>query len=119
MPIPADFSFTSNALNYKYEIYNQSAHRSGSKSSGLLVGDYGGATKWDGDPGEGGATQYTIKYYVDIATAADSADINLVFDRSEYDVRYRSAAFFSDLGDRIISDDVFLNVKIKLNKALS
>lgn len=77
MPIPADFSFTSNALNYKYEIYNQSAHRSGSKSSGLLVGDYGAATKWDGDPGEGGATQYTIKYYVDIATAADSADINL------------------------------------------
>ena len=47
-----------------------------------------------------------------------SADINLVFDRSKYDVRYRSAAFFSDLGDRIISDDVFLNVKIKLNKAL-
>ena len=77
MPIPADFSFTSNALNYKYEIYNQSAHRSGSKSSGLLVGDYGGTTKWDGDPGEGGATQYTIKYYVDLATAADGADINL------------------------------------------
>ena len=47
-----------------------------------------------------------------------SADINLTFDRSKYDVRYRSAAFFSDLGDRIISDDVFLNVKIKLNKAI-
>ena len=47
-----------------------------------------------------------------------SADINLVFDRSKYDVKYRSAAFFSDLGDRIISDDVFLNVKIKLNKTI-
>ena len=47
-----------------------------------------------------------------------SANINLTFDRSKYDVRYRSAAFFSDLGDRIISDDVFLNVKIKLNKAI-
>ena len=47
-----------------------------------------------------------------------SADINLTFDRSKYDVRYRSAAFFSDLGDRIISDNVFLNVKIKLNKAM-
>ena len=45
-----------------------------------------------------------------------SADINLVFDRSKYDVRYRSVVFFSDLGDGIISDDVFLSVKIKLNK---
>ena len=48
-----------------------------------------------------------------------SADIKLVFDRSKYDVRHRSASFFNDLGDRIISDDVFLNVKIKLIKNVS
>ena len=48
-----------------------------------------------------------------------SADIKLVFDRSKYDVRHRSASFFNDLGDRIISDEVFLNVKIKLNKNVS
>ena len=47
------------------------------------------------------------------------ADIKLVFDRSKYDVKHRSASFFNDLGDRIISDDVFLNVKIKLNKNVS
>jgi|TARA_B100001250_G_scaffold412297_1_gene443135 polyisoprenoid-binding protein YceI len=44
------------------------------------------------------------------------ADLYLVFDRSKYDVRYRSASLFSDLGDRIIADDVKLNVKVKLQK---
>ena len=41
------------------------------------------------------------------------ADLRLVFDRSKYDVRYRSASLFSDLGDRIIADDVKLTVKAK------
>ena len=45
-----------------------------------------------------------------------SAVIDLIFDRSKYDVKYRSASFFSDLGDRTISDDVSLNVKVKMNK---
>ena len=48
-----------------------------------------------------------------------SADIKLVFDRSKYDVRHRSASFFNDLGDRIISDDVFLNIKLRLIKNFS
>ena len=48
-----------------------------------------------------------------------SANIKLVFDRSKFNVRYRSASFFNDLGDRIISDEVFLNIKIKLNKNIS
>ena len=43
-------------------------------------------------------------------------DIQLLFDRSKYDVRYRSASFFNDLGDRIISDNVSLNVKLKIRK---
>ena len=39
-----------------------------------------------------------------------NANLKLIFDRSKYDVRYRSASLFSDLGDRIIADDVKLNV---------
>ena len=44
------------------------------------------------------------------------ADLKLIFDRSKYDVRYRSASLFSDLGDRIIADDVKLNVKAKFKR---
>ena len=68
---------------------------------------------------KGKTNSVQMKGTVQKFNAGYSADINLVFDRSKYDVRYRSAAFFSDLGDRIISDDVFLNVKIKLSKAIS
>ena len=44
------------------------------------------------------------------------ADLKLIFDRSKYDVRYRSASLFSDLGDRIIADDVKLTVKAKFKR---
>ena len=44
------------------------------------------------------------------------AELKLIFDRSKYDVRYRSASLFSDLGDRIIADDVKLNVKAKFKR---
>ena len=47
------------------------------------------------------------------------ADIKLVFDRSKYNVRYKSASFFSDLGDNIILDDVSLKAKIRLRKISS
>ena len=43
-------------------------------------------------------------------------NLKLIFDRSKYDVRYRSASLFSDLGDRIIADDVKLTVKAKFKK---
>ena len=45
-----------------------------------------------------------------------NADIKLVFDRSKYNIRHRSASFFNDLGDRIISDEVFLKVNIIVTK---
>ena len=48
-----------------------------------------------------------------------NADIKLVFDRSKYNIRHRSASFFNDLGDRIISDDVFLKIKLRLIKNFS
>ena len=44
------------------------------------------------------------------------AGLDLVFDRSKYDVRYRSASLFSDLGDRIIADDVKLSINVNLNR---
>ena len=44
------------------------------------------------------------------------ADLKLIFDRSKYDVRYRSASLLSDLGDRIIADDVKLTVKAKFKR---
>ena len=43
-------------------------------------------------------------------------NLRLIFDRSKYDIRYRSASLFSDLGDRIIADDVKLTVKAKFKK---
>ena len=43
-------------------------------------------------------------------------NLKLIFDRSKYDVRYRSASLFSDLGDRIIADDVKLTVKAKFKR---
>jgi polyisoprenoid-binding protein YceI len=53
---------------------------------------------------------------VQTTTEGYAADIKLVFDRSRYNVRYKSASFFSDLGDNIISDSVSLNAKIRLRK---
>ena len=38
----------------------------------------------------------------------------LVFDRSKYDVRYGSGSFFENLGDRLILDDIELEVTIKM-----
>ena len=36
----------------------------------------------------------------------------LIFDRSKYDVQYRSGSFFENLGDRLILDDVELEVTL-------
>jgi polyisoprenoid-binding protein YceI len=40
------------------------------------------------------------------------AAANFTFDRSKYDIQYRSASFFSDLGDKAISDTVSLTFDI-------
>ncbi len=74
----AAFTFTSNALEYKYEIYNQDGHGSHTDAiSGILIGDHGTTTKWDTDLGVGGGADYKIKYYVKVNDAADSSIINL------------------------------------------
>ena len=42
----------------------------------------------------------------------DSYKAKLIFDRSKYDVLYRSGSFFENLGDRLILDDVELEVTL-------
>ena len=44
--------------------------------------------------------------------ADDSYKAKLIFDRSKYDVQYRSGSFFENLGDRLILDDVELEVTL-------
>ena len=45
-----------------------------------------------------------------------SAKATVVFDRSEYDVRYGSGSFFDDLGDKVIYDDIELGIELVANK---
>ena len=42
----------------------------------------------------------------------DSATVEMVFDRSKFDVNNRSSIFFSNLGDKIIYDDIELEVSL-------
>ena len=36
------------------------------------------------------------------------------FDRSKYDIKFRSASFFDDLGDKMIYDDVLIGFEVKI-----
>tara|TARA_B100000989_G_C19386606_1_gene403915 strand:+ start:53 stop:664 length:612 start_codon:yes stop_codon:yes gene_type:complete len=38
---------------------------------------------------------------------------NLVFDRSKYNVKFRSGTFFENLGDKLIYDDIELTINLK------
>ena len=38
---------------------------------------------------------------------------DLVFDRSKYNVRFRSGSFFENLGDKLIIDDIVLSSKLR------
>lgn len=42
----------------------------------------------------------------------DNWEANLVFDRSKYDVRFRSGSFFENLGDKLIYDDIVVETKL-------
>ena len=37
---------------------------------------------------------------------------NLIFDRSKYDVRFRSGTFFENLGDQLIYDDIVIETSL-------
>ena len=42
----------------------------------------------------------------------ESATVEMVFDRSKFDVKHRSSSFFSNLGDKLIYDDIELEVSL-------
>ena len=42
-------------------------------------------------------------------------EANLVFDRSKYDVRFKSGSFFENLGDKLIYDDIEIETKLVFN----
>ena len=42
----------------------------------------------------------------------DGATVEMVFDRSKFDVKHRSSSFFSNLGDKLIYDDIKLEVSL-------
>jgi polyisoprenoid-binding protein YceI len=43
---------------------------------------------------------------------ASMARAQMVFDRSVYDVRFRSGSFFENLGDKLIYDDITVQVNL-------
>ena len=45
----------------------------------------------------------------------NSAIAQLTFDRSRYNVRFRSGSFFENLGDKLIIDDIKLKAKLQWN----
>jgi len=65
-----------------------------------------------------GITQ-PITFPATIQTTADkiNATAAITIDRTKYDIKYRSASFFSDLGDKAIDNNFVLNVKLVANKS--
>ena len=45
----------------------------------------------------------------------NTALANLTFDRSKYNVRFRSGSFFENLGDKLILDDIRMEVSLQWN----
>ena len=43
----------------------------------------------------------------------DGWKASLVFDRSMYDMQFRSGTFFEKLGDKMIYDDIELEINLK------
>jgi polyisoprenoid-binding protein YceI len=57
---------------------------------------------------------YTHEAEVSFYTKKGSKNMiaKLVFDRSKYDVQYGSGSFFKNLGDKLILDDIELEVTL-------
>ena len=59
-----------------------------------------------------------IKHAVDFSIVLvdkKTATANLTFDRSKYNVRFRSGSFFENLGDKLILDDIRMEVSLQWN----
>ena len=57
--------------------------------------------------------QYTHPIQFEMINSQNGWQANLVFDRSMYDVRFRSGTFFEQLGDKMIYDDIELEINLK------
>ena len=49
----------------------------------------------------------------EMVNTEDGWSANLVFDRSKYNVKFRSGTFFENLGDKLIYDDIELKINLK------
>ncbi len=49
----------------------------------------------------------------EMANTEDGWNASLVFDRSKYNVKFRSGTFFENLGDKLIYDDIELEINLK------
>lgn len=63
-------------------------------------------------------TTKEIEFVTDVAVAEDTLTGNakIVVNRADFDVRYNSAAFFSNLGDNLISDEMEMTVTLVAKK---
>ena len=50
--------------------------------------------------------------YFEMISSEQGWSANLIFDRSKYDVRFRSGSFFENLGDKLIYDDIELSINL-------
>lgn len=56
---------------------------------------------------------FTHPVEFEMLNSNDGWKANLVFDRSKYEVKFRSGTFFENLGDKLIYDDIELAINLK------
>jgi len=62
--------------------------------------------------GKTNPTKFTARVYT--TNSQTVAEAKLVFDRSNYEVKFGSQSFFDNLGDKLVYDDVEMNVRLVL-----
>ena len=63
--------------------------------------------------GELSIKTFTHPVEFEMLNCNDGWKANLVFDRSKYEVKFRSGTFFENLGDKLIYDDIELAINLK------
>ncbi|MCA0931095.1 YceI family protein [Lutimonas saemankumensis] len=62
---------------------------------------------------------HSISFLADVSVSDKNLYLKtetFTIDRSKWDIKYKSQSFFSDLGDKFISDDIELSVVVEANK---
>ena len=94
-------------------FFGVSDHPQASLSISSLVEIEGNSQILDGQLTIKGVT-HPINFSLTL-TPENNASAILVFDRSKYDVRFRSGSFFDELGDKLILDEIKLEVALDFN----